>query len=195
MVAWNVVCTPKQYGGLGVHNLKFINLALRCRWRWLEMVAGGKPWADMPIEIPREAESVFLAGTRCIIGDGRRFKFWQDRWLEGRSMADLAPALFQFIKPAAKARTVASALLDGSWAHDFSGSPSIPAIAEFFELWDLLRYMTLSEVPDAVSWCLEVRGMFAARSAYQAMFLGRELMTAVGELLSSWAPLDIKEEY
>lgn len=73
-MAWNVICTPKQPGELGV----LMNLALRCRWCWLDMAIVGKPMTGLPMEIPREAEGLFLAGARCILGDGRSLKFWQD---------------------------------------------------------------------------------------------------------------------
>lgn len=72
LVAWHVVCTPKHDGGLGVHNVRLMNLALCYRWCFLEMNADDKPWAELPIEIPKEAESVFLAATRCNQVDGRR---------------------------------------------------------------------------------------------------------------------------
>jgi hypothetical protein len=36
LVAWQQVCQPLNMGGLGIHNIKFPNNALRMRWRWLE---------------------------------------------------------------------------------------------------------------------------------------------------------------
>ena len=36
MVAWNAVCKPTCFGGLGIKNLKLQGLALRVRWEWLK---------------------------------------------------------------------------------------------------------------------------------------------------------------
>lgn len=37
-VAWDTVCTPKWCGGLGLPNLRWLNMALRARWAWLKRV-------------------------------------------------------------------------------------------------------------------------------------------------------------
>jgi hypothetical protein len=37
MVAWDMICSPKALGGLGLKNLKLLNMALHMRWRWLEL--------------------------------------------------------------------------------------------------------------------------------------------------------------
>jgi hypothetical protein len=34
-VAWDRVCMPKEFGGLGIPNLRKLNLALRAWWLWL----------------------------------------------------------------------------------------------------------------------------------------------------------------
>ena len=40
-INWEQVCRPKQFGGLGILNLKKFATALRLRWLWLE-------WDDPP---------------------------------------------------------------------------------------------------------------------------------------------------
>ncbi|KAM0877188.1 hypothetical protein ACQ4PT_035681 [Festuca glaucescens] len=35
VVAWRLVCQPKSLGGLGLHNLRMMNNALRTRWLWM----------------------------------------------------------------------------------------------------------------------------------------------------------------
>ncbi|KAM0899529.1 hypothetical protein ACQ4PT_021212 [Festuca glaucescens] len=42
LVAWSKVCTPKEWGGLGVPNLRMMNMALRARWLWLQRVDEGR---------------------------------------------------------------------------------------------------------------------------------------------------------
>lgn len=42
LVAWNIVCTPKPYGRLGVLNLALLNQALHIRWWWFEKMVLGQ---------------------------------------------------------------------------------------------------------------------------------------------------------
>jgi hypothetical protein len=42
-VAWNLVCQPKRLGGLGLHNLKLLNTALRAKWLWLARSDAERP--------------------------------------------------------------------------------------------------------------------------------------------------------
>jgi hypothetical protein len=46
MVAWDKVASSKALGGLGIPNLRLLNLALRCRWAWLQKVDPSKAWAE-----------------------------------------------------------------------------------------------------------------------------------------------------
>lgn len=77
---WSQVCMPKKYGGLGLHNIKFLNDALRIRWRWFEKENGLCAWAGLQFKLSPEAESLFRAATQCTVGRGDRMEFWMDRW-------------------------------------------------------------------------------------------------------------------
>jgi hypothetical protein len=39
-------------------------------------------------------QAMFDAFVRIVVGDGRMTLFWEDAWLEGRSIKIFAPALF-----------------------------------------------------------------------------------------------------
>jgi hypothetical protein len=49
------------------------------------------------------------------------------------------PNLLKFVKPMRKRDCMADAIADRSWAHAFSGVPSVAAITEFMDLWARLR--------------------------------------------------------
>ncbi|KAM0830939.1 hypothetical protein ACQ4PT_065880 [Festuca glaucescens] len=49
LVAWDKVASPKSLGGLGIPNMRLLNLALRCRWAWLKKLDPSRPWADFDI--------------------------------------------------------------------------------------------------------------------------------------------------
>ncbi|KAM0894059.1 hypothetical protein ACQ4PT_024726 [Festuca glaucescens] len=51
LVAWDKVTSPKDLGGLGIPNLRLLNLSLRCRWAWLQKVDPSKAWAEFNIQL------------------------------------------------------------------------------------------------------------------------------------------------
>ena len=80
-MAWRTVCTPKRLGGLGLKNLRLLNLTLRMRWRWLELTDDERPWQGLKFSIPREGEKLSLTALDCTVGNGRRLRFWQHPWM------------------------------------------------------------------------------------------------------------------
>lgn len=163
---------PKEYGALGVHNLYMLNQALRMRWRWFKKTVVNKPWAGLPINLKPAADALSLAALHCVIGDGRRTLFRSDRWVDGRSVAEMAPNLFACVRPAGRRKLVAEALPDHMWIQDIRGAPSVPAIAEFLQLWPLIQQYSLSDGDDSFWWRCSVDGKYSARSAYAASSMG-----------------------
>jgi hypothetical protein len=49
LVAWDRVCMPKDLGGLGILNLRRMNIALRARWLWMSRVEASRPWKEFDI--------------------------------------------------------------------------------------------------------------------------------------------------
>ena len=85
------------------------------------------------------------------VGSRARTLFWTDRWLNGQSIADLAPHLLAVIpKRTANRHTVEQALTNRSWDMDIRGDTSVEVIVEFLNLWDLLYDFQLRpEVEDS----------------------------------------------
>jgi hypothetical protein len=188
-----MVCSPKQLGGLGLKNLKLLNLALRMRWKWLELMEEDKPWSGLEFDIPMEANNMFRAATLCVLGDGNKLKFWSDRWMGNSSISELAPNLMKFVKPARRKDSVAKALANNDWIQAIRGTPSVPAIVEFLGLWAALREApALQEGPDSARWRLTANGQYSAKTAYQLFFIGRTEVPGMKELWSSGAPLKHK---
>jgi hypothetical protein len=107
LVAWDKVCTPKAWGGLGIPNLRMMNVALRTRWLWLQRVDDTKPWKELNIQVPKLAKHLFEGATHSVVGDGASTFFWTDNWLPDGRIRDIAPNLFAAVpKRAAKQRRV-----------------------------------------------------------------------------------------
>jgi hypothetical protein len=192
VVAWKTVCSPKDVGGLGIKNLQLLNHALRMRWRWLALTDDQKPWQGLEVVIAKEAEEAFLSCVEFQIGNGRRFSFWRDRWIQGRSVEQIAPALIPFVRPAARNLTVAAALQDNRWVAGIAGSLTVQAIAQFMELWEALSGVVLQHSEDRVRWTRTANGVYSAKTAYQAFFSNLPRETLAKDLWRAGAPLNHK---
>jgi hypothetical protein len=102
LAKWNVVCRPKDQGGLGIHDLEVKNRALLGKWLfkllseegiWQTILkrkyVGSKALSQV---IWKPGDSHFWAGlmatkkfffpyTSFSIKDGSQIRFWEDKWL------------------------------------------------------------------------------------------------------------------
>lgn len=85
--------------------------SLRTRWLWLSHVDDGGAWSGLDLQFSREERAFFFASTTTTVGNGQRALFWEDRWINGRAVAEIAPLLYACIpKRRRKSRTVANGL-------------------------------------------------------------------------------------
>ncbi|KAM0870271.1 hypothetical protein ACQ4PT_040114 [Festuca glaucescens] len=94
LVAWRSICKPKEFGGLGVKDLRLQGLALRVRWMWLRRTDPERPWQGLPGLNDPLVAGVFQSLARFSVGDGRLTYFWRDRWISGYTAEELAPEVF-----------------------------------------------------------------------------------------------------
>ena len=135
-VAWDSVCTPKWAGGLGLPNLRWLNVAMQARWLWLQRVDTSRPWREFKIRAPPEARHLFQAAITSDVHCGLTMLFWEDHWLDGMRVQDLAPTIYAMVPPRAKSsRLVAPAVEEGSWALDVGPEMGEEALTEFLSLW------------------------------------------------------------
>ena len=85
-VAWDMVCRPRWAGGLGVTNLKWMNIAPQAKWLWLQHADATRPWAEFKFNIPEEARALFQAAARVELGDGRTALCWEDMRCKGHTL-------------------------------------------------------------------------------------------------------------
>ena len=87
---------------------------------------------------------MFNASIYVEIGNGQRALFWTDRWLQGQSVEDIAPCLFNAVHTRAKqSRTVAQGLHEDRWVQDISGALIVQVLLEYLRIWDLTRVVHL----------------------------------------------------
>jgi len=139
--SWRMVCKPREYGGLGIIDLKLFNLALLGKWIWrLGSVEGGlwkeilfskyEGWRSLGEEGKGRRCSLwwkdlkevwssegwgrnFEDGFKWKVGHGKDIYFWKDSWLNGESLKNVFPRLFStsFTKDAKLAEL-------GFWSND-----------------------------------------------------------------------------
>ncbi len=101
---WKVVCRDKNDGGLGVKDLRNLNLALLAKWWWrffapvpnlwspfirslyysrrrpLKEGVSFKPFSSLWRSV-LDTRNLFKCGVTYSVGDGRLTSFWSDIWL------------------------------------------------------------------------------------------------------------------
>jgi hypothetical protein len=72
--------------------------------------------------------------VKTCIGDGQSTLFWMDRWLEGKTVSEIAPNLTKLIaKNTVRRCTVVQALDNKKWVTDINGPLTVQVLVEF--LW------------------------------------------------------------
>lgn len=119
LVNWKAICHPKLNGGLGILNLEYMSTAMRVHWAWNLRTGDEKPWCPLAAPMDEKDRHIFNAAARVVVGNGKMSFFWTDNWLQGRTIEEIAPDIYQLINPITKARrTVAEAVVDGTWIDD-----------------------------------------------------------------------------
>jgi hypothetical protein len=89
------------------------------RWLWLEKTDPNRPWSALPICLPDKVRVFFSVAMQAEIRNGSRTLFWQDRWLHGQRIVDIASRLVASIpNKKINKRTVQETLTKNRWALD-----------------------------------------------------------------------------
>jgi hypothetical protein len=186
---WEKVQRHIEYGGLGIHNLELLGCALRILWLWAQKTEWDRPWAGLPISIPRKAQGLFDVAVDAIVGNGEHILFWTDRWLDGHTMAEIAPNLIKTAgKRTAKPRTVAQATQNRRWVGDINGALTIEVLIEYLHIWDLVDGLLLQpDVQDRYTWKLSHDGIATAKLHIGPPFGNHHVRTLGRRIWKTWA--------
>jgi hypothetical protein len=161
LVSWVSVCRPIEFGGLGNLDLLAKGVALRVRWLWQQWTETEKSWQGLPIAVDSRAGALFNAAVQFFLGNGLRISFWHDPWFEGRSIAAIAPALFQHCTK--RNIPLGLALQGNKWIRHFKSSMSQEAPQQFIYLFDRLATVQLSpNEADKIAWKWTTNGEYSA---------------------------------
>ncbi|WVZ52503.1 LOW QUALITY PROTEIN: hypothetical protein U9M48_003556 [Paspalum notatum var. saurae] len=170
LVSWAKVQRPFLYGGLGVHDLERMGWALRLR-----LVSQSKSPNKRRLSIKWQLKSQL-----------------KDKWIQGKSVADLAPNLFRVIpKRIIKRRTVSQALSNRTWVSDIKGGLTVQVLSEYLHIWELVEDIALQpDAPDKHTCFLRLLQQQVC--LYNAMFIGTIRFPPWKRIWKSWAPANCK---
>jgi len=133
---------------------------------------------------------MFQASISIDLGDGASSFFWMDRWIQGKSIRDLALCLFNAVGSwTQRTRTVAQGLQGDRWVKDISGALTVQVILDFLLVWDITRTITLrAGTPDRLLWKWTSDQNFSTASAYKAFFIGQNSIPGAKILSKTRAP-------
>jgi len=69
-VNWNLVCQPKELGGLGVKDVRLMNLSLLAKWRWRLLDGEYGLWKEVLVERYGKKACAKLAGGEEVCPSG-----------------------------------------------------------------------------------------------------------------------------
>jgi hypothetical protein len=193
LVAWEQVCRPPMYGGLGIHNLELMNWVLRIRWLWLQKTDGARAWQGLDLQVPSNAHVMFNMAMETMVGNGQSILFWSERWIQGRT-AEVAANLINLVqKKDIKNHIVAQALENHRWTTEIRGALPVQVIVEYLHLWDLVAEVELQDgISDQYHWKLDKTGEYTCKSAYKCLFVGTVRIAPWRKIWKNWAPLRCK---
>uniref|UniRef100_A0ACD5VWR5 Uncharacterized protein n=1 Tax=Avena sativa TaxID=4498 RepID=A0ACD5VWR5_AVESA len=154
---------PVALGSLGVRDLERTSLFLRLRWLWFSRTNDRRPWQGLDMQFTPAERDFFFASTTMEVGNVLTAKFWEDRWIRGQSIKDIAPLLHSCIpKRRRKTRMVANTLLDHRWAQDIQGTIGIQEISQYLQLWHTIDDTIPTNEPDRLIWKWTANGSYTA---------------------------------
>lgn len=170
-------------------NLHLLGQALRLRWFWYHKTEPTRPAASTPCPDEECLHQFFKASVLTTLGNGTQVLFWQDPWLQDRSIVDLAPALVQAVdKNTFKYCTVAAAVHNRNWLSHITGALTVPVLHDYIRMRHLVDQVQLSDLLDMFAWRWIWAGQYSSQSAYSALHLGQTALAGAKELWKTRAP-------
>jgi hypothetical protein len=182
LVRWPKICKSKKKGGLGIKDIRIMNLSLLCKWWWkLEMESGlwqdimnykylrrdnifsvkhkqtdSPIWADL-----LKIKNIYLQGRKKCVNDGKTTLVWKDTWLYSDPLSMVSPDLFKLCEH--KDISVFQ-LVNGLVPVTFSRWLTNEMRDTWNRIMDDVLATQLVSGPDTVCWKLESKGKFSVKS-------------------------------
>jgi mannosylglycoprotein endo-beta-mannosidase len=184
---WDMVSMCKDYGGLGIPNLRDLNISLLASWLkryksdkdklWKELVDFKYQTKDPNILVTRTTNSSsffkgFMWATQAAklgykwkVGNGKKIRLWEDNWLGSTSLAIQFWPIYRILYEQGK--TIAE-LWDGTNLKcTFRRNFSEALYQSWLEIVELVSTIELTEEEDEMVWQYTSKGTYSSQSLYK----------------------------
>jgi hypothetical protein len=185
LTKWDIICRPKDQGGLGIEDLKLKNRSLLSKWLfklineegvWQELLhnkylkdktlsqISAKP-TDSPFwkGLMGVKDDFFERGS-MVVGNGLNTRFWEDTCLGDKPLCDQYPSLYRIVN---HSNVTVSHVLNATPINiGFRRVLSESRWDRWVHLVSRLMMVQLSDSEDAFRWGLTSSGVFSVRSMY-----------------------------
>ena len=189
LAKWDLVCMKKEFGGLGIPNLKEVNLCLLGSWLKRYISDDGKIWKTIIDHKYRtnspnifacnsqhasrfwkgvmEVVKAIKFGYRWIVGDGKKIRFWEDTWF---GTSPLATQFWEIYTLCNEQNTTISDAWDGTnLKFTFRRNFSDNMMRHWHDLLEIACSISLSSEMDSLVRQLENKGVYSTSSLYHVI--------------------------
>jgi hypothetical protein len=103
-----------------------------------------KPWAEFQLHVCKEVQSLINMTVVTTVGDGSNTLFLKFRWLNGKSIKDIAPYIYAMVLARMiNKRKVIEAFANMRWLTDFQGALNLQVLLSswnFIKCWTRLSF-------------------------------------------------------
>jgi hypothetical protein len=187
LASWDMICKPKNKGGLGIINLKIQNKCLMMKQLhkfynnvdlpWVKLIRNTYYYKEVPHAVTvcgsfwwrniMKLFDIYRQVAHCKLGNGETILFWSDNWNDW-VIHERFPRLFSFAKD--KLISVKEALQITDPAQAFHLPISNEAAAELRTLQDLLTGVVLQNNNDQWLITSNKSGAFVPSQVYRMSF-------------------------
>jgi len=185
LARWDILCRPKDQGGLGILNLQLQNKCLLAKWLvnllnpegiWQSLLRNKYLSSKSLTQVAAKPnDSHFWRGLMHIkdevlangsfdIKDGTNTRFWDDTWVGDKPLKVKYPSLYNIVRePHA---TVSKVMTTSPLNISFRRALVDNKLAEWLSLVARISNVELVEGSDYFRWSLTKSGLFSVRSMY-----------------------------
>jgi hypothetical protein len=188
LTKWNIICQPKDQGGLGIQNLEIQNQCLLSKWlfklineeglwqtilrnKYLTRQTIGKvdrkPRDSHFWTVLMKAKEAFLVYGSFRLNNGKQIRFWKDKWLGNYSFQHQYPSLYNIVRR--KNATVESVLSTVHLNVSFRRFLNQNNLVLWNDLVGRITHVRHNDQADVFVWNLHQHGQFSVKSLYLAL--------------------------
>ncbi|KAE8777949.1 hypothetical protein D1007_49236 [Hordeum vulgare] len=168
-------------------------MSLMVRWEWLRRTGEERPWQGLKLIVDDDAREIFDSLVSISVGDGKKILFWQDRSINGKTVAEIAPSIVCVIPTRTKnSRTVHEALGERRWLYDIRDGLTFTMQLHLYMLQQAISFVERDEGrPDAFTWPGDASGSYTTTLTYKRLCTGQTYFQAA-LIWKCWAHLKCK---